>query len=348
MIDNLLNSLNIGILTVDHQLQLTYINSAAESLMRVSSARALGHSIREILQNSAELESVAYDAIQSGQPYTRHRAELLLFDGQSLTVDYTVTPTSDGEWPSLVIELYAMDRYLRIDRGEALRGHQEATRQMIRGLAHEIKNPLGGIKGSAQLLARELNDPHYTEYTDIIVTETDRLTTLVDRLLGPKTAPKPVMKNIHELLERVRILIELESASSFRIDRDYDPSIPEIELDPELMIQVFLNIARNAMQSLTEIKQPALRFKTRTERQFTIGTRLHRIVTRVDIIDNGPGIPLSLKDQLFFPMISGRPDGTGLGLSFAQSIVQKHQGLIEFESEPGRTQFSIILPMEQL
>jgi len=149
------------------------------------------------------------------------------------------------------------------------------------------------------------------------------------------------------LLERVRILIELESTSSFKIVRDYDPSIPEIEIDPELMIQVFLNIARNAMQSLTEIKQPALRFKTRTERQFTIGTRLHRIVTRVDIIDNGPGIPPTLKDQLFFPMISGRPEGTGLGLSFAQSIVQKHQGLIEFESAPGRTQFSIILPMEQ-
>jgi two-component system, NtrC family, nitrogen regulation sensor histidine kinase GlnL len=347
MMDNLLNSLNIGILTLDHELQLTYINSAAENLLGVSSARALGNSIKEVLQHSAELEAVAYDAIQSGQPYTRHRAELFLFDGQSLTVDYTVTPTNDGEWPSLIIELYALDRYLRIDRDEALRGHHEATRQMIRGLAHEVKNPLGGIKGSAQLLARELNDPHYTEYTDIIVTETDRLTTLVDRLLGPKTAPKPVMQNIHELLERVRILTELEAALPLKIVRDYDPSIPEIELDPELMIQVFLNIARNALQCLTEIKQPALRFKTRTERQFTIGTRLHRIVTRVDIIDNGPGIPLFLKDQLFFPMISGRPDGTGLGLSFAQSIVQKHQGLIEFESEPGRTQFSIILPMEQ-
>ena len=347
MMDNLLNSLNIGILTLDHELQLTYINSAAENLLGVSSARALGNSIKEVLQHSAELEAVAYDAIQSGQPYTRHRAELFLFDGQSLTVDYTVTPTNDGEWPSLIIELYALDRYLRIDRDEALRGHHEATRQMIRGLAHEVTNPLGGIKGSAQLLARELNDPHYTEYTDIIVTETDRLTTLVDRLLGPKTAPKPVMQNIHELLERVRILTELEAALPLKIVRDYDPSIPEIELDPELMIQVFLNIARNALQCLTEIKQPALRFKTRTERQFTIGTRLHRIVTRIDIIDNGPGIPLFLKDQLFFPMISGRPDGTGLGLSFAQSIVQKHQGLIEFESEPGRTQFSIILPMEQ-
>ena len=174
MMDNLLNSLNIGILTLDHELQLTYINSAAENLLGVSSARALGNSIKEVLQHSAELEAVAYDAIQSGQPYTRHRAELFLFDGQSLTVDYTVTPTNDGEWPSLIIELYALDRYLRIDRDEALRGHHEATRQMIRGLAHEVKNPLGGIKGSAQLLARELNDPHYTEYTDIIVTETDR------------------------------------------------------------------------------------------------------------------------------------------------------------------------------
>ena len=347
MIDDLLNSLNIGILTINHQLKLTYLNPSAGSLLGVSSTRALGHSIEELLLDSAEFVSVAYDSLQSGQPYTRHRAELLLADGHSRTVDYTVTPASDAEWPTLVIELYDLDRYLRIDRDEALRGHQEATRQMIRGLAHEIKNPLGGIRGSAQLLARELNDPHYAEYTDIIVTETDRLTSLVDRLLGPKKLPQPVLTNIHELLERVRILIELESTPPMKIVRDYDPSIPEVELDPGLMIQVFLNIARNALQSLTSVTSPALRFKTRTERQITIGSQLHRIVTRVDILDNGPGIPAALKHQLFFPMISGRPDGTGLGLSVAQSIVQQHHGMITFESEPGKTQFSIILPMEQ-
>jgi two-component system, NtrC family, nitrogen regulation sensor histidine kinase GlnL len=347
MKDAILNTLNIGILTVDHQLQLTFINASAESLLDVSSTRALGHPICELLQNPTELEAVLYDSMQSGQPYTRRRAELQLHSGHNVTVDYTITPGNDEEWPAMLIELYPLDRYLRIDRDEAIRGHHEATRQMIRGLAHEIKNPLGGIRGSAQLLARVLPDPSLQEYTDIIITETDRLTSLVDRLLGPKTVPKPVVANIHELLERVRILIELESSPPLKIIRDYDPSIPEVVLDPALMIQVFLNIARNALQCLEEVRQPSLRFTSRTERQYTIGTRLHRIVVRVDIVDNGPGIPLELKDQLFFPMISGRADGTGLGLSFAQSIVHQHRGSIEFESEPGRTKFSIILPMEQ-
>jgi two-component system nitrogen regulation sensor histidine kinase GlnL len=347
MTENILNSLSIAILTVDHELKLSFINASAESLLDISSTRALGHPIRDIIQNPSEIESVLYDSLQSGQPYTRRRAEIQLHDGHNVTVDYTITPGNDAEWPSLLIEFYALDRYLRIDRDEADRGHQDATRQMIRGLAHEIKNPLGGIRGSAQLLARELTDKNHKEYTDIIITETDRLTSLVDRLLGPKTVPRPVISNVHELLERVRILIELESKSGLKIHRDYDPSIPEITLDPELMIQVFLNIARNALQCLEEVPRPSLTFTTRTERQYTIGVTLHRIVTRVDIVDNGPGIPLELKDQLFFPMISGRAEGTGLGLSFAQAIVHQHRGHIEFESEPGRTRFSIILPMEQ-
>jgi len=347
MTENILNSLNIGILTVDHELKLSFMNASAESLLDISSARALGHPIGDIIQNPAEIEAVLYDSLQSGQPYTRHLAEIQLHDGHNVTVDYTITPGNDAEWPNLLIEFYALDRYLRIDRNEAIRGQQDATRQMIRGLAHEIKNPLGGIRGSAQLLARELTDQNHKEYTDIIITETDRLTSLVDRLLGPKTVPRPVICNIHELLERVRILIELESNTGLKIHRDYDPSIPEITLDPELMIQVFLNIARNALQCLTDVPRPHLQFTTRTQRQYTIGAQLHRIVTRVDIVDNGPGIPLELKDQLFFPMISGRADGTGLGLSFAQAIVHQHRGLIEFESEPGKTRFSIILPMEQ-
>ena len=347
MTENILNSLNIGILKLDHELKLCFINASAESLLDISSARALGQPIGDIIQNPAEIEAVLYDSLQSGQPYTRHLAEIQLHDGHNVTVDYTITPGNDAEWPNLLIEFYALDRYLRIDRNEAIRGQQDATRQMIRGLAHEIKNPLGGIRGSAQLLARELTDQNHKEYTDIIITETDRLTSLVDRLLGPKTVPRPVICNIHELLERVRILIELESETGLKIHRDYDPSIPEITLDPELMIQVFLNIARNALQCLTDVPRPSLQFTTRTQRQYTIGAQLHRIVTRVDIVDNGPGIPLELKDQLFFPMISGRADGTGLGLSFAQAIVYQHRGLIEFESEPGKTRFSIILPMEQ-
>ncbi len=227
---------------------------------------------------------------------------------------------------------------------------------MVRGLAHEIKNPLGGIRGAAQLLARELATPELQEFTDVIISETDRLTSLVDRLLGPKSLPEPVSTNIHRLLERVRTLIHMESNGSVDIERDYDPSIPEVAVDPGLLIQAFLNIARNAVQSLKEIEtqgsdagdkwNPRLKFTTRTLRQYAIGQQFHRVVIKVDIEDNGNGVPEHIRDQLFFPMITGRSDGTGLGLSIAHSIVHQHGGAIEFESEPGQTIFSIILPLE--
>ncbi|XOV90770.1 MAG: nitrogen regulation protein NR(II) [Pseudomonadota bacterium] len=347
MAENILGSLSTAILCVDHELRLRFLNQSAEMLLEVSGARSCGKKVSDLMLNTTELEAVMYDALQTGQPYTRRRGQIFLPSGHHVTVDYAITPISENEWPQLLIELYPLDRYLRIDRDEALRDHQEITRQMIRGLAHEIKNPLGGIRGSAQLLARELAEASQTEYTDIIIGETDRLTALVDRLLGPKTAPRPTSTNVHELLERVRRLIELESEGSIHISRDYDPSIPEILLDKELMLQAFLNIARNAMQCLADTSDPEIRFATRVERQFTIGSNLHRTVLTVDIIDNGPGIPESLKDHLFYPMISGRPDGTGLGLSLAQSIIHQHAGLIEVASEPGRTDFTVIIPLEQ-
>lgn len=347
MAENLLESLTAAILCVDHELKLRFINQSAEALLEISGSRSCGLKVSEFLLNSGELESIMYDALQTSQAYTKRKARLDLISGHSITVDYAITPINEDEWPQLLIEFYPLDRYLRIDRDEALRDHQEVTRQMIRGLAHEIKNPLGGIRGSAQLLARELSDPVLKEYTDIIVGETDRLTGLVDRLLGPRSAPKPTQTNIHELLERVRKLIELESGGKISIERDYDPSIPEISVDKELILQAFLNIARNAMQCLTDTPAPVIGIVTRTERQFTIGNRRHRTVVRIDFIDNGPGIPDTLKDHLFYPMISGRADGSGLGLSLAQSIIHQHAGLIEVKSEPGCTDFTIIIPLEQ-
>ncbi len=288
-----------------------------------------------------------YDALQTGQPYTRRKADLKLIGGHVITVDYTISPINEAEWPRLLMEVQPLDRYLRIDRDEAIRSHQETTRQMIRSLAHEIKNPLGGIRGSAQLLARELTEPAQLEYTQVIVEEADRLTALVDRLLGPNTLPLPRMTNIHELLERICKLIEMESDRHIVIVRDYDPSIPEICIDADLVMQAILNIAHNAAQSLAETPEPGLKLVTRTERQFTIGTTRHRLVIKIDVIDNGPGIPEALREQLFYPMISGRPDGSGLGLSFAQSIIHRHHGLIEFSSEPGETVFTVIIPLEQ-
>ncbi len=208
MSDNILNSLSISILLVDHQLKLLLINQSAESLLEVSGNRVLTHHISDALLNSQDLESILYEALQSGQVYTGRKAILDLTTGHSITCDYAITPISENEWPQLLIELYPLDRYLRIDRDESITNHQEITRQMIRGLSHEIKNPLGGIRGSAQLLARELVEPELQQYTDIIIDETDRLTSLVDRLLGPISLPNPTRISIHEVLERVRKLIE--------------------------------------------------------------------------------------------------------------------------------------------
>ena len=352
----MLNAMNIAVLCVDHELNIKFINQSAESLLDVSANRAINLSVSELILNSSEIESMLFDAIQIHRPYTQRRASFDLHDGTTITVDYTVTPWQQDNWPRLVIELYPLDRFLRIDRDEALRSHQEVSRQMVRGLAHEIKNPLGGIRGAAQLLARELGTPELQEFTDVIIGETDRLTSLVDRLLGPKSLPEPVSSNIHRLLERVRTLIEMESRASLEITRDYDPSIPEITLDPGLMIQAFLNIARNAVQSLNENEKalaktpvdwkPNIKFTTRTLRQYVIGKQFHRVAIKIDIEDNGSGVPEHIRDQLFFPMITGRSEGTGLGLSIAHSIINQHGGAIEFESEPGKTIFSIILPLE--
>ena len=196
------------------------------------------------------------------------------------------------------------------------------------------------------MLATELSSPDLDEYTQIIIEETDRLAGLVDRLLGPNTLPKFSPSNIHEVLEKVRRLIEVEADHAILVTRDYDPSIPEFEMDSDMMMQAVLNIARNAMQSMSNTEGPTLTFITRTERQFTINSERHRLVLRIDIIDNGPGIPDELKENLFYPMISGRPDGTGLGLSVAHSIIHRHKGIIEVDSIPGWTQFTMILPLE--
>jgi two-component system nitrogen regulation sensor histidine kinase GlnL len=343
----ILDNLSTAVLCLDHTLKIKMLNLSAQNLLAISDNKGLDSRLSDYLRNFREIESVLFDALQTGQPYTQRKALLTLSNSQTITVDYTVSPMSEGDWPMLVLELQPLDRLLRIDRDEIVRIHQETSHQMIRGLAHEIKNPLGGIRGAAQLLAQELEDKDLDDYTAIIIEETDRLRNLVDRLLGPNRLPTLIETNIHEVLEKVCALIEAETLG-LKIKRDYDPSIPALKADKEQLHQCILNIVRNAMQAVIgHVESPEIILVTRTERQFTIGTIRHRLVARIDIIDNGPGIAEGLKDQLFFPMISGRPEGTGLGLSVAHSIIARHHGIIEFHSQPGKTIFSLLIPLEQ-
>lgn len=350
---SILDSLTTAVLVLEDNLKIRYLNPAAESLFETSLTRSQGHPFREILAASEDALKTLDAALKNGQSYTRREAEFVLTSGARLTVDYSVTPISLDP-TELLIEIQPRDRLLRISREEDLISQQETSRILVRGMAHEIKNPLGGIRGAAQLLDRELNDEDQREYTRVIIDEADRLRSLVDRMLGPNKALKFAPTNIHEVLERVRTLLEAESKGRVTFLRDYDPSLPELWADKEQLIQAFLNIARNAMEAAFENQTgasdeepPTIMFRTRALRQFTIGHKRYRLACRVDVIDNGPGIPPDLLQNIFYPMISGRASGTGLGLSITQSIIGQHHGLVECESEPGKTDFIIFLPLEE-
>jgi two-component system nitrogen regulation sensor histidine kinase GlnL len=348
-----LDNLSTAVLLVDAALIVRYLNPAAEALLAISRARALGMPFTDCFVEIGEADTAAdlRETLASSHPYTKREVHLRV-GAQEIIVDYTVgllmTP---GSPLCLLIEMQQMDRLLRISREEALLANHQATRALVRGVAHEIKNPLGGIRGAAQLLGRTLPGSDLSDYTNIIIEETDRLRNLADRMLGPRKLPELQSVNIHECLERVRSLMLVEAEGKVTMRRDYDVSLPELRADPDQLIQAILNITGNALQALLENpdqeEPPRITLRTRHLRQFTIGATRHRLVIRVDIIDNGPGIPAPLLETIFYPMVSGRANGTGLGLSIAQDIVHQYQGLIECESRPGQTTFSILLPVEQ-
>ena len=346
----LLDNLTTAVLLLDAELRLQYMNPAAEMLLAVSGQRNHGQFISELFTESAEALSALRQAVSQAHPFTKREATLTSLNGHSQTVDYAVTPIPARRETLLLLEIHPRDRLLRITKEEAQLSKQETTKLLVRGLAHEIKNPLGGIRGAAQLLSRELHEPSLRDYTDVIIEEADRLRNLVDRMLGSNKLPSLSMTNIHEVLERVCSLVDLESQGRITLVRDYDPSIPDVLIDREQMIQAVLNIVRNAMQALAsqnDLHLGRITLRTRTLRQFTIGHTRHRLVCKVEIIDNGPGIPPELQDTIFYPMVSGRADGTGLGLAITQNIISQHQGLIECESHPGHTVFALFLPLEQ-
>ncbi|HDS1696701.1 MULTISPECIES: nitrogen regulation protein NR(II) [Pseudomonas] len=346
----LLDNLTTATLLLNAELRLEYMNPAAEMLLAVSGQRSHGQFISELFTESTEALSSLRQAVEQAHPFTKREAQLTSLTGQTITVDYAVTPILHQGQTLLLLEVHPRDRLLRITKEEAQLSKQETTKMLVRGLAHEIKNPLGGIRGAAQLLARELPEEGLRDYTNVIIEEADRLRNLVDRMLGSNKLPSLAMTNIHEVLERVCSLVDAESQGCITLVRDYDPSLPDVLIDREQMIQAVLNIVRNAMQAISaqnELRLGRITLRSRALRQFTIGHVRHRLVARVEIIDNGPGIPPELQDTLFYPMVSGRPDGTGLGLAITQNIISQHQGLIECESHAGHTAFSIYLPLEQ-
>ncbi|MEZ5570745.1 MAG: nitrogen regulation protein NR(II) [Halioglobus sp.] len=343
----ILDTISTGIIALDGNLRVTAVNAAGQSILETSEARCLGQHASKLVLHSREWLEILEQVLSSKSPHASRGISLTLISGQEIHVDVIVTPVNDSEGAfSLLVELMAVDRLLKISREENLLHAQETSRAVIRGLAHEIKNPLGGVRGAAQLLARELPNEELAEYTRIIIREADRLRDLVDRLLGPNRQLDPKPLNIHEILEHVRNLISAESENRVSVIRDYDPSLPEFSCDRSQLIQAVLNIMRNALQAASDPNECEIIVRTRSQRQFTVGAQVHRLVCRVDIIDNGPGIPAELQPSVFAPMVTGRAEGTGLGLSIAQSIIHLHGGVLECESRQGETRFTFYLPMD--
>lgn len=283
----------------------------------------------------------------SRHPYTVYEDRLRLHNNTTIDVDYSVAPIQyANDDDHLLLEFVRSRSHHKITQEENLIHQYDAAKSLLRGLAHEIKNPLGGIRGSAQLLERELENDNQKQFTQIIINEADRLKNLLDRMVGPKDIPVKAPLNIHRVLQHVRNLILAEN-DQIIINADYDPSIPDIYADEAMLIQVILNITRNAVQAIsqTETIDGNITYKTRASRNCKIGTKTYPLIAKVDIKDNGSGVPDSLSEKIFMPMITGHAEGTGLGLSIAQSLVQQHNGLIEFSSIPGETVFTLLLPV---
>ncbi|WP_082117143.1 nitrogen regulation protein NR(II) [Sedimenticola thiotaurini] len=344
----ILENLSSAVLLFDQSLCLQYMNPAAEMLFEISFRHTVGNSAESIIQCPGGLPREHLEqALRTGHHFTERELCLPLPDGKRATVDCTVIPLSDSEGETaLLIEIQQIDRQLRISREEQLLSQHQAAQELIRGLAHEIKNPLGGLRGAAQLLEQELDDPGLCEYTQIIINEADRLKNLVNRMLGSDRLPNLKQVNIHTLLERVRNLVLVESGERLTIERDYDPSIPDICVDSDRIIQALLNILRNAAREIGNSPDGRILLQTRILRQFTIGNRRHRLVAQISIEDNGRGIPDSIREKLFYPMVTASDDGVGLGLTIAQSLINQHSGLVECSSEPGKTVFTVLLPVE--
>ncbi len=345
----ILDLISTVILVVNREDRIVYANAAAEDLFALSQRHAGRRALRDIFANTENLQNVLEKARQEETRLIEH--ELTLFCVQRrmpLSLHIAITTTEIEQERFCILELRRLDHQLRIAREEEMARQHQINREMVRNLAHEIRNPLGGIRGAAQLLEFELNRPELTEYTQVIIQESNRLQALLDKMLLARSIAEFGSVNIHEILEHVRqlILAEFAQTSPLFVERDYDISLPNFRADKMQMIQVVLNITRNAAQALRNQPAPRhIRFRTRVIRRATILKRRYKHVLLLQIIDNGPGISNDIQEKMFFPLVTGRSDGTGLGLTLAQNFIHQHQGSINCESEIGKTCFSILLPL---
>ncbi|MEZ5564172.1 MAG: nitrogen regulation protein NR(II) [Gammaproteobacteria bacterium] len=337
----ILAGLSTAVLIVDGDGILLYLNAGAEDLLGLSARLSLGNHLHTLLPGFSYVEELLSRVIEHGEIFGQLISITPAHRGVPVEVACHLSP-GPGSGQRVIVEMSDATQWRQIDREHALINQRDASRRMIRQLAHEIRNPLGGLRGAAQLLERELPTPQLREFTRIIIGEADRLTALTDSLLGPVRRPTRRDVNVHEILERVVALVASERRTDVQIVRDYDPSLPVLSADPDQLIQALLNIARNALEAVGSAGH--LVFRTRALANFPIGTAHHKLVLCIEIEDDGPGVPADLAESIFYPLVTGRGDGTGLGLSISQDLVSRHGGLIEFQSRPGKTVFTIRVP----
>lgn len=341
----ILDHLSTAVVVLDTGGHVISMNTGAETLLGLSSNQSLGRPLADLRPELAGLQQLVRRTEEGNQGY----GDLFTLESpqrgqQSTEVLCRIMPLGTGPRRRLLAELFDATPWRQIDREWALISQHDASRRMLRQLAHEVRNPLGGLRGAAQLLEKRLGDPALAEYTRVIIGEADRLAALTDMLLGPSRPLRRVAVNVHEVLERVITLIGAECPAEVLLVRDYDPSLPMLAADADQLIQAVLNIGRNALQAV--LPGGRITFRTRALTSFPIGMTRHKLVASLEIEDDGPGVPEELAESVFYPLVSSRPDGSGLGLAIAQDLVSRHGGLIEFQSRPGRTVFMLRIPVD--
>ncbi|MCY4130683.1 MAG: nitrogen regulation protein NR(II) [Gammaproteobacteria bacterium] len=339
---DILDAIKVAIVVVDAQFAIQYMNNTAEDFCGGSLEHFRGEKIGSLFEGQEVTEEALQQCFDAYETYTLRQVQLKVSATDQKTVANIAVSPIRGQ--RLVFEIEPFDRFLFMNKEDQMRNAQLASRQLVRGMAHEIKNPLGSIRGAAQLLRKELANSEQIDYTDLIIDEVDRLKTLVDRMLGPNHTPCFEAVNIHEVIEKVLRIVSSEAEIDWELERDYDPSMPGVLGDFDQLTQAMLNIVQNAQEATQNEDAPQLAIRTGIEHQFTIGRLRHPMVARVQIEDNGIGIPPDIQDQIFFPLVTGKSTGTGLGLAITYTIIGMHQGLIVCNSEPGLTKFVMYLP----